>query len=81
LQIIFPNIKFLFILAIIVKGIKHARNKSAHAKLAKYLLFVNRIGPLEPNITISAAVFPINARINIINDTPFVIHSASLIFE
>ena len=41
LQIIFPNIKFLFILAIIVKGIKHARNKSAHAKLAKYLLVFN----------------------------------------
>ncbi|CAF4553796.1 unnamed protein product, partial [Rotaria magnacalcarata] len=57
-----------------VKGIKHARNKSAHAKLAKYLLLVNRIGPLEPNITMSAAVFPINARTNIINDILFVIH-------
>ena len=71
--------KFFFIRAIIVKGIKHARNKSAHAKLAKYLLFVNRTGPLEPNITISAAVLPINAKINIIDETVIVIHSASLI--
>jgi hypothetical protein len=65
----------------IVNGIKQARNRSAHAKLAKYLLFVNRIGPLEPNITISAAVFPMNAKTNIINDTLMVIHSASLILE
>lgn len=73
--------KFLFILAMIVNGIKQARNKSAHAKLAKYVLLVKRIGPREPNITISAAVFPINARTNIINEILFVIHSASLIFE
>jgi hypothetical protein len=81
LQIIAPNIKFRFILAIIVNGIKHARNKSAHAKLTKYLLFVNRIDPREPNITTNAAVFPSKARINIINEILFKIHSPSLLFE
>ncbi len=81
LQIIGPNIKFRFIRAIIVNGIKHARNKSAHAKLTKYLLFVNRIGPREPNITTSAAVFPSKARIHINNDILFNIHSPSLLFE
>jgi hypothetical protein len=81
LQIIGPNIKFRFILAIIVKGIKDARSKSAHAKLTKYLLFVNRIGPLDPNITISAAILPSKARTKIINDILFIIHSPSLIFE
>jgi hypothetical protein len=79
LQIIFPKIKFFFIRAIIVNGIKHARNKSAQAKLARYLLFVNRIEPLDPNITTNAAVFPTNARMNINNDIIFVIHSASII--
>jgi hypothetical protein len=81
LQIIGPNIKFRFILAIIVKGIKHARNKSAHAKLTKYLLFVNLIGPRDPNITRSAAVFPSKASTKIINDILFITHSPSLIFE
>jgi hypothetical protein len=81
LQIIGPNIKVFFILAIIVKGIKHARNKSAHAKLTKYLLFVNRICPREPNITTSAAAFPSKARIKIINDILFIIHSPSLLFK
>jgi len=81
LQIIGPNIKFRFILAIIVNGIKHARNKSAHAKLTKYLLFVNLIGPREPNITRSAAIFPSRARIKIINDILLIIHSPSFLFE
>ncbi len=81
LQIIFPKIKFFFIRAIIVNGIKHARNKSAHAKLTKYLLFVNRIGPREPNITTSAAVFPSKARIKIINEIIFKAHSSSVLCE
>jgi len=80
LQIIGPNIKFRFIRAKIVNGIKHARSKSAHAKLTKYLLFVKRIGPREPNITINAAVLPRNARENIINDILFVNHSAFVMF-
>ena len=79
LQIVLPKIKFFFIRAIIVNGIKHARNKSAQAKLARYLLFVNRIGPRDPNITTNAAVFPMNARKNINNDMIFVTHSASVI--
>jgi len=81
LQIIGPNIKFRFILAIIVNGIKHARNKSAHAKLTKYLLFVNLIGPREPNITINAAVLPSKARIKINNDILLIIHSPTLLFD
>ncbi len=81
LQIIGPNIKFRFILAIIVNGIKHARNKSAHAKLTKYLLFVNLIGPREPNITTNAAVLPSKARTKIINDILLRIHSSSVLFD
>ena len=81
LQISGPNTKFRLTLAIIVNGIKHARNKSAHAKLTKYLLFVNLIGPRDPNITKSAAVFPSTARTKIINDILLIIHSPSLIFE
>ena len=59
-----------------VNGIKHARNKSAQARFAKYLLLVNRIGPLQPNITINAAVFPINARRKIIDEKLLGIQSA-----
>ncbi|CAF4720657.1 unnamed protein product, partial [Rotaria sp. Silwood2] len=81
LQISGPKTKFRLTLAIIVNGIKQARNKSAHAKFTKYLLFVNLIGPREPNITKSAAVFPSTARTKIINDILFIIHSPSLIFE
>lgn len=81
MQISGPNTKFRLTLAIIVNGIKHARNKSAHAKLTKYLLFVNLIGPRDPNITISAAVFPSTANTNINNDILFIIHSPSLMFD
>lgn len=81
LQIIAPKMKFFFIRAIIVNGIKDARNKSAHAKLTKYLLFVNRIGPREPNITTNAATFPNIARIKIIIDKILIIHSISVLFE
>ena len=69
--------KFFFIRAIIVNGIKDARNKSAHAKLTKYLLFVKRIGPREPNMTINAALFPKTARRNIIDDIIVINHSRS----
>ena len=79
MQIIGPNMKFRFILAIIVKGIKHARSKSAHAKLTKYLLFVNRIGPREPNMTTSAAVLPRRARTKITSERPVMIDSPSLL--
>lgn len=81
MQISGPKTKFRLTLAIIVNGIKHALNKSAHAKLTKYLLFVNRTGPREPNITKSAAVLPKTARTKIINEILFIIHSPSLILE
>lgn len=69
--------KFFFIRAIIVNGIKDARNKSAHAKLTKYLLFVKRIGPREPNMTINAALFPKTARRKINDEIPVINHSIS----
>lgn len=72
--------KFLFIRAIIVKGMTHARKRSAQAKFAKYLLLVKRIGPREANITISAAVLPSKAKKKIRHEIPFVIHAASLEF-
>lgn len=61
-----------------VKGIKHARKRSAQARLTKYLLFVNRIGPREPNITNKAAKFPINDKRNIIEDKILINNSPSM---
>ena len=81
LQIMGPNMKFRCMRAIIVKGIKHARSKSAHAKFIRYLLFVNRIGPREPNMTTSAAVLPRRARTKITSERPVMIHSPSLLCD
>lgn len=73
--------KFLLIRARIVKGMKHARSRSAHAKLTRYLLFVNRMGPREPNMTTSAAVLPRRARTKITSERPVMIHSPSLLWD
>ena len=54
---------------------KIERNKSAKAKLTKYLLFVNRIEPRDPNITTRAAKFPSNENIKIINERKLIIQS------
>lgn len=78
---ILPKMKFRFIRAMIVNGMKHARRRSAHAKFIKYRLFVNRMGPREPNMTMSAAVLPINATRKITMVSPLITHSASLMFE
>ena len=73
--------KFFFIRATMVKGMKEARKRSAQARLTKYLLFVNRIGPREPNITRRAAKLPNTARRKITNEKPMINHSLSVIFH
>jgi hypothetical protein len=60
---------------------KHARSRSAHAKLARYLLFVSRTGPCLPNMTTRAAVLPTKAKAKIIVEMLIVIHSASIFPE
>ena len=71
--------KFFFIRATMVNGMNDARRRSAHARFTKYLLFVNRMGPRDPNITRSAAKFPNNARMKIEKENTTINHSPSLV--
>lgn len=73
--------KFRFIRAIAVNGMKHERKRSATAKLTKYLSCVDLARPREEIMMNNAAELPRKAMSEIKREILLVIHPSSLLVE